>query len=94
MTTHVFIVDAITFPFHLEHLFAGTGAKEHFIDFNNSPCSQLHHTTENMLVDMIADAGRVRRGDQLYFTCSKATEGKSLKANFLASLKPWGMGHF
>lgn len=67
MTTHVFIVDSITFRFHLEYLFAGTGAKEHFIDFNNSQCTKLHHTTENMLVNMIADAGRVRSGDQIIF---------------------------
>jgi len=28
MTTHVFIVDENTFPFHLQYKFAGTGAKE------------------------------------------------------------------
>ena len=37
MTTHVFIVDAITFKVHLEYLFAGTGAKENHVDFNNGP---------------------------------------------------------
>ena len=35
MTTHVFIVDATTFKIHLEYLFAGTGAKDHRVDFNN-----------------------------------------------------------
>ena len=31
MTTHVFVVDLITFKLHLEYLFAGTGAKDNFI---------------------------------------------------------------
>ena len=28
MTTHVFIVDDNTFKYHLEYMFAGTGAKK------------------------------------------------------------------
>ena len=94
MTTHVFIVDAITFPFHLEHLFAGTGAKEHFIDFNNSPCSQLHHTTENMLVDMIADSGRVRRGDQIIFYLQQDYGRKIFEGKFFGVFKAVGNGSF
>ena len=35
MNTHVFIVDSITLKNHIEYLFAGTGAKDHVIDFNN-----------------------------------------------------------
>ncbi len=50
-TTHVFIVDTNTFKYHLEYLFAGTGAKDNFIDFNNNPNTSLNHTTENNLVD-------------------------------------------
>lgn len=34
-TTHVFIVDTNIFKYHLEYLFAGTGAKDYKIDFNN-----------------------------------------------------------
>jgi len=67
MTTHVFIVDLITFKCHLEYLFAGTGAKDNVIDFNNAPRSALYPTTENMLVGMIADASRIRRGDFVIF---------------------------
>lgn len=37
MTTHVLIVDAITFKYHLEYMFVGTGMKEAFIDFNHNP---------------------------------------------------------
>ena len=67
MTTHVFIVDSTTFKLHLEYLFAGTGARDNEIDFNNNPNTSLHATTENMLIGMIADGSRVRQGDQIVF---------------------------
>lgn len=66
-TTHVFIVDATTFKYHLEYMFAGTGAKDNIIDFNNSINSNLHSTTENNLLGMIADNQRVRIGDNVIF---------------------------
>lgn len=66
-TTHVFIVDTNTFKRHLEYLFAGTGAKDDFIDFNDKEHTDLPHTTENKLVGMIADSQRVRKGDFLIF---------------------------
>ncbi len=66
-TTHVFIVDTTTFKYHLEYMFAGTGAKENYIDFNNSPTCNLHSTTENNLLGMIADSQRVRTGDFVIF---------------------------
>ena len=34
MTTHVFIVDLVTFKYHLEYMFAGTGARDEVVDFN------------------------------------------------------------
>jgi len=43
-TTHVFIVDTNTFKYHLEYLFAGTGAKDTKVDFNNNPNTSLYHT--------------------------------------------------
>lgn len=67
MTTHVFIVDLVTLKYHLEYMFAGTGAKNEIIDFNNVTNSDLHSTIENMLVSMIADASRIRRGDLIIF---------------------------
>lgn len=67
MTTHVFVVDVRTFPVHLRHRFAGTGAQEHRVDFNNSTSSALHHSPENNLVGMIADINRVRKGDSIIF---------------------------
>jgi hypothetical protein len=67
MTTHVFIVDSTTFKLHLEYLFAGTGAKDTYIDFNGSPTTTLHSKPEGILVGMIADASRVRQGDHIIF---------------------------
>ena len=67
MMTHVFIVDENTFPVHLEYMFAGTGAGEKDVDFNDSPCSLLHHSSEDGLVAMMADCSRVRGGDLVIF---------------------------
>ena len=71
MTTHVFIVDKTTFKLHLEYLFAGTGAGDSVVDFNNSQRTRLHHATENNLLGMIADFQRIRRGDFIIFYVQK-----------------------
>ena len=63
MTTHVFIVDSTTFKIHLEYLFAGTGAKDYQVDFNNSSTTCLLPVQEKILVEMIADGSRIRKGD-------------------------------
>ncbi len=71
MTTHVFIVDDNTFKYHLEYMFAGTGAKEKSIDFNNSSTTKLYagskHAGENSLVGMMADGCRIRKDDLIIF---------------------------
>ncbi len=82
MTTHVFIVDSTTFKVHLEYLFAGTGAKDNRIDFNGSRNTSLHHTTENMLTGMMADACRVRRGDQIIFYLQQDFSKKIFEGKF------------
>ena len=66
-TTHVFIVDNITFKYHLEYLFAGTGAKDSYVDFNGKPSTKLYHSAEKTLVGMIADSQRIRKGDFVIF---------------------------
>jgi len=66
-TTHVFIVDTTTFKYHLEYQFAGTGAKDAYIDFNASSHSSLASQTENNLVSMMSDSQRVREGDYVIF---------------------------
>jgi hypothetical protein len=81
MTSHVFIVDSTTFKYHLEYLFAGTGAKDYIIDFNSKPDTDLYYQRENTLISMIADASRVRKGDFIYFYLQQnsktgITEGK------------------
>lgn len=78
MTTHVFIVDEKTFPVHLEYMFAGTGAGNKDVDFNNSSYSSLHHSTEAGLAAMMADCCRVRKGDFVifYLLASGNREGK------------------
>ncbi|MDX9814774.1 MAG: DUF91 domain-containing protein [Sulfurimonas sp.] len=66
-TTHVFIVDSNTFKYHLEYMFAGTGAGDTFIDFNSLTTTSLHTQTENNLLGMIADLSRIRIGDNIIF---------------------------
>jgi len=72
--THVFIVDKNTFKYHLEYLFAGTGAKDYILDFNNSSKSKLNPTRENLLISMIADLSRVRIGDYIIFYLQQSRE--------------------
>ena len=67
MTTHVFIVDSVTLKCHLEYLFAGTGAKDYIVDFNNYADTSLSSQREHLLVSMIADASRIRKGDRIVF---------------------------
>lgn len=82
MTTHVFIVDETTFQYHLQYLFAATGAGEKDVDFNNTPFSKLYpwkkHAAESGLVAMMADCCRVRKGDLIifYLQAKGANEGK------------------
>lgn len=87
MTTHVFIVDFTTFKIHLEYLFAGTGAKDKKVDFNNRPDTYLHATTENMLVAMIADGSRVRQGDQIIFYLQQNFANKIYEGKFFGIFK-------
>ena len=80
MTTHVFIVDDNTFKYHLEYMFAGTGAnakkigkvkQEYVIDFNNSSETTLYErekqAAEKMLVGMMADGCLLRKDDLIIF---------------------------
>lgn len=71
MTTHVFVVDEITFRCHLKYLFAGTGAKDKDVDFNGTPTSTLYppkkYAAEAGLVAMMSDCSRLRGGDLVLF---------------------------
>lgn len=65
--THVFIVDERTFKYHLEYLFAGTGAKNKLSPFLQITNVQYNWGTERNLVGMIADISRLRIGDNIIF---------------------------
>lgn len=67
MTTHVFIVNSQTFKYHLEFMFAGTGAGDKFIDFNCNKTTNLHHSSEDNLIGMISDISRIRENDNVIF---------------------------
>ncbi len=86
-TTHVFIVDTTTFKYHLEYLFAGTGAKDNFIDFNNKATTTLKHTTENNLIGMIADSQRIRKGDFIIFYLQQNYSHKVWEGKFYGIFK-------
>jgi predicted RNA-binding protein len=86
-TTHVFIVDSTTFKLHLEYLFAGTGAKDITIDFNNGSKTALPHTTENNLIGMIADSQRIRKGDYIIFYLQQSHADKIYEGKFYGVFK-------
>lgn len=72
--THVFIVDDNTFKYHLEYMFAGTGAREDalFLQDSNYINSRkkddgLTSASEKNLVGMIADVSKIRVGDKVIF---------------------------
>lgn len=64
---HVFVVDEITFKYHLEYLFAGIGAKDKTSPFLTNSSVSYPATTERMLTGMIADISRIRIGDKVVF---------------------------
>lgn len=67
MTTHVFVVDSNTFKYHLEYMFAGTGAGQKKSSFLTNSSVSCNWKTEQMLVGMIADISRIRIGDKVIF---------------------------
>jgi len=85
-TAHVFIVDHKTFPYHLEYLFAGTGAKDSSIDFNGQPNTQ-YPKKENMLVSMMSDACRIRKGDPIIFYLQQSLEKGIREGRFFGLFK-------
>lgn len=75
---HVFIVNRMTFKYHLEYSFAGTGAKDKLSTFLSNPnVSNYNAATERNLVGMIADISRIRANDKIifYLTSGNNSEG-------------------
>lgn len=91
-TTHVFIVDSNTFKYHIEYMFAGTGAGDTFIDFNNLTTTSLHAQTENNLIGMIADLSRIRIGDNIIFYLQQDMKNKINEGKFYGIFKVTNIG--
>ena len=81
---HVFIVNDTTLKYHLEYMFAGTGAKSDapFLEDANyqNPRRKedgLTAPAERNLVAMVADISRIRTGDKVIFYLQASNhEGK------------------
>ena len=91
--THVFIVDTNTFKYHLEYMFAGTGAScdaPFLEDFNyQNPKKKkdgVPATSEKNIVAMIADISRVRPNDKIVFYL----QGNNGKGKFYGVFKAVG----
>lgn len=81
--THVFIVDEITFKYHLEYMFAGIGAKDKQANFLTNPTvsndkKSLPPATERNLVAMIADISRVKVGDKIILYLQSTSESSGM----------------
>lgn len=64
---HLFIVNNITFKYHLEYAFAGTGAANVSTNFIFDTSVNLQIQDEKRSVGMIADVSRIKRGDKIIF---------------------------
>lgn len=64
---HVFIVNEKTFKYHLEYMFAGTGAADKLSPFLQNATATFNASTERNLMGMIADISRIRIGDKIIF---------------------------
>ena len=72
MTTHVLVVNDNTFKYHLEYMFAGTGTKEpesedKQVTKQKILDAKLNAAIEKVCVGLMADWGRVRKGDYIFF---------------------------
>ena len=79
MNTHIFIVNEQTFKIHLEHMFAGIGAKTKTSPFLcNASENDFNAIAERNLVSMIADISRIQIGDNIifYLQSSKGKQGQ------------------
>ena len=84
---HVFVVNDVTFKYHLEYLFAGTCAVKNpdFLDDsayqNPSPKSKSEGVTpkqELSICGMIADVSRIRPGDKVIFYLTQTAEHEGM----------------
>lgn len=89
---HVFIVNKATFKYHLEYLFAGTGAKDKLSTFLINPrVVGYNASTERNLMGMIADISRIRANDKIVFYL---TSGNNNPGMFFGTFKVIGAPFF
>jgi len=94
--THVFIVNDTTLKYHLEYMFAGTGAScdAPFLDNANyqNPRRKedgLTATSERNLGAMIADISRIQSGDKVIFYLQASNHGGKFYGVFKAVGNPF-----
>ncbi len=64
---HVFIVNEVTFKYHLEYKFAGTGASNVSTNFIFDASIKINTFDEKRSVGMITDVSRIKKGDKILF---------------------------
>lgn len=92
--THVFVVSQATFSYHLQYMFAGTGAKDKVSQFLADPTVSYNFSAERMIVGMIADISRIRQGDNIifYLQASDSLPGRFFGVFEAASSPFWDAG--
>ena len=82
---HVFVVNDVTFKYHLEYLFAGTCAPQNpdFLEDSEyrNPSNKNYGVTpkqELSICEMIADVSRIRPGDKVIFYLTQTTEHEGM----------------
>lgn len=82
---HVFVVNDVTFKYHLEYLFAGTCARQNpdFLEDSEyrNPLNKNDGVTpkqELSICGMIADVSRIRPGDKLIFYLTQTAEHEGM----------------
>ena len=82
---HVFVVNDVTFKYHLEYLFAGTCALQNpdFLEDSEyrNPSNKNDGVTpkqELSICGMIADVSRIRPGDKVIFYLTQTTEHEGM----------------
>ena len=75
MNTHVFIVNEQTFKYHLEYMFAGTGAGDKRSPFLYNVSVGFNANSERNLVCMIADISLIQIGDNIIFYLPSHVKG-------------------
>jgi hypothetical protein len=90
MTSHVFIVDGSTLRLHLEHLFAGIGARQDGFELIQNP--KAISRTARRMAGMASDISRVANGDSVFFYLqqSKSSAGR-FYGEFVAVGTPYGV---